>query len=523
MRIASRTILIMLDRASGVILRLLMGVILVRLIDKDLLGSFRQVLMVGGFMAMLGAFSVPDSTFFFLPGVDASERKRRLSQIFFLAMTLGLTASAIVFLTADQISSAFKSGLPPSLIRLFALYPLLEICRQTLSSAMLATDRPLLAAVVSFVATLARFAVVIALFAVGQSLTTVLTAYIAVEIFSLSLLLVAMGLLGGLQPSLPDLKFCREVFGYCLPLALSYGVGLLSRWLDRGLIALYFSAERFAEYDSGARELPFITIFSHSLAIATMPTLVTLYRQGEVSQMAALFVNSVRCTTVILLPLFVWAIISSWDIIAALYTTDYINAVYPFIAYAFIIPLRVAIYSTVLRAMGRTLPILWGAAGSCAFNIISSCLFLHWGGDSLYAFTGPAICTVFSAYLLTFYMAFIIQQALRSAGYIGPIFPLGDYLLVLLAAVIAGSCAWLVVSLVSVDFLLSIAGHADVREAWLVTLAHSIRAVLSLLIISVVFLFVGKPLQAVRSSDLAILSRLVSRLQVKVRIKSGRA
>jgi O-antigen/teichoic acid export membrane protein len=449
MRIRTRALFIMMDKVSTGVLRLALGIVLVRLVGqadvgKEMLGSFRQVVMVGTFLSMLATFGIPDSVYYFLPPVSGAERRRRLTQILTLAVASGLLASGVMLFGSGPIGGFTKTPLGARTVQAFALFPLIDLMRQTLSGALIACDRAVHAALINVGSMIARLAVIIATFAAGWPLEAVLVSHVAVEVAGVSVLLLVHWRHGALGLVRPQAAFYREVLGYCVPLALAYAVGLLTRFLDRGLISRFFTADRFIEFDYGARQLPFIAVFTQSIATAVMPNLVAHFKKGEVRQMCELFAEGVRRSTVLLLPIFVWMLTVADDMVVILYTAKYGRAVYPFVVYLFVLPVRVALYAALLRAMGRTRPIFWIALITLASHLLVSFTLLTVGGDSLLGFVGPAIGTVTSIYVFAACACWLVRREINRQGYAGRVFPVREYLATLAVAGAAGLVALLV-------------------------------------------------------------------------------
>jgi O-antigen/teichoic acid export membrane protein len=265
-----------------------------------------------------------------------------------------------------------------------------------------------------------------------------LGAYLGVELVALVILLAVQHRLGCVALVRPDWRFYGQVLSYCLPLAAAYGAGMLSRWLDRLLIGRFFEPDRFAEYVNGAQELPFVAIITQSIAVAIMPNLVTLFQKGQVREMCGLFSDGVRRSSLMLLPIFVWALIASKDIIFVLYGPKYEESWYPFVIYLLVLPMRVGIFTSMLRAMGTTGPIVWGTLGAMVANLALGVSLIWLGGGGQLSFIGPAIANVVSLYLLSTYLVWLVRKNVRRHGYMGPILPVREYVLILGVSLAAG-------------------------------------------------------------------------------------
>jgi O-antigen/teichoic acid export membrane protein len=516
MKLSVRTFFIMLDKISVSVLQLAVAFVLVRLIDKELYGSYRQVILIGSIAASLSNFGLPESVYYFLPSMPPEQRHRRLGMILSLTIIIGASFSVCMFIFAGFIAQNINNPELANALRIFAVSPLIQVVRLTLSNSLIATDRALVSTVVSILTMVAKFTVVIAGFAMTFQIEYVLIAYLAVEVLSMVMLaLLQMRKSSFTAFILPEIPFYREVICFSFPIAVASLMAVSGRYLGNYMISVFQGPVRFAEYYNGAQELPFVGIFTISIATAVLPNMVQCFRNGNINGMCSLFSETMRRSSLVLLPVFAWAIIVSQDIILILYGPDYSRSWYPFLVYLFLLPMRIALYTSILRAIGKTKFLIYSPMVMIATNALLGYTLLKWWGDRLIGFIGPAIGNVLGMYMAAICTSYFVKREVKRLGYYGRLFPVKEYLATFAATIPAAAVAWCVTRMVtssSVSYCLSLGGLSPSSVATTVpVLAGWARCFIGLVAIVVSFAIAGTVFGAIKPEDLHLVSGLIGR------------
>ena len=107
-------------------------------------------------------------------------------------------------------------------------------------------------------------------------------------------------------------------------------------------------------YAIGAVELPISVLVQQSVNSTLMPALTRHYLAGDVPGMAALWRRAVRRSSLVLLPTFVFFMLTAPAAVRLLYGASYAESAVMFRIYLFLVPLRVATYGLITQAIGRT-------------------------------------------------------------------------------------------------------------------------------------------------------------------------
>jgi len=404
MSIRKRSIVIMLSRSFSQATAILLGVILVRMISEETLGTYRQSFLVYHFVAAIIAFRLETSLFYFIPSFERERLRLLVLQTIAMTTVASLAIGAVLFFGSGVASRVLNNPELASLVRLLWLYPLADGLSLLVPAYMISVDRTARAGVYSAAASVARVVAVVTAFALGMSLPGVLrTAVASVGVVA------AIGCLEMLRFSPGgafrfDRRLVTEQLGYTWPLWATTAVGFLNVRFDKLLISNAFDPATYAVYSCGAFEIPIAFLVTSSIAVGMMPTLVSLARDGRVSEVLSIWREAARKGGLVVFPCFALLLPMSRDLIVLLYRENYAMAAWPFAIYLLVLPLRVVLYSSFLRAVGRTRPIAVSAAMGLVVNVVVSVVLVRIGGGGFLSFIGPSIGTVISAFVAVVYL-----------------------------------------------------------------------------------------------------------------------
>jgi len=405
MRIAHKSIIILINNAIAAVFPIVMAILLVRLIDKETFGLYRQVSAICMFLTTILCLNLHGSMYYFIPRLTSAEERSFVVQTILLAVLLGGCASAIMWFGAEFI--AYSIAKDPSLVRplrAYSLFAIGYIIILILPAAFISKDRVILAGVVRIGHVAVRAGLIVAGFAVGWSLSQVLWAVAIMGLISGGIG-VFLGLLN--TPRSPirlSLRSVQEQLYYALPLAAGGLTALIGKELDKWVVMYFFTTEEFGVYSLGAMEIPILSLVTASLTSAMMPNLVRLCEAGRLKDALALWHKGIRKSSLILFPAYACVMMLSRDIIVFLFGEPYGAAVGPFRIYLTLLPVRIAVYGALLRAYGKTAPVFGAAIVGLVviFSLSVSLIFLFRG--TVFAFMAPAVATVTAELMAIMYL-----------------------------------------------------------------------------------------------------------------------
>jgi O-antigen/teichoic acid export membrane protein len=181
-------------------------------------------------------------------------------------------------------------------------------------------------------------------------------------------------------------------------------VGILNLKLDGVLISSYFSDKVYAVYSTGALELPLIGLFTASITAAIMPNMVAETDRGRPTKSLEIWHKANRKSSLFIFPTFAFFLICGYDFIVFMYTKDYAMATWPFLIYLAKMPIRVAIYGALFRAMGHTKPLALAVFYSFIANVIIGVILLVVGRHGFLSFVGPSIGSLIASFVAVGYL-----------------------------------------------------------------------------------------------------------------------
>jgi O-antigen/teichoic acid export membrane protein len=186
----------------------------------------------------------------------------------------------------------------------------------------------------------------------------------------------------------------REQLHYGVPIAISVGVLRVNRWVDRYVIGFLMPFDAVGVYTNCSRELPVVRTIPHGATTGLIPQLTRLYTAGDHAGFVALWESLMAKVAMLAFPAFALTFVAAPDLVALLFTEDYLSGVGIFRLYLLVLPLRLCIYGGILRAMGDTRTFVRVITLALVTNLVLNYpLYLVMG------WYGPAVATVLSEVL----------------------------------------------------------------------------------------------------------------------------
>lgn len=404
MRIRTRSLIIILSKGLQQASSIILMVVLVRMLNKETVGTYRQVFLIYVFLAGVLSLRLPATLYYFLPKEGSENRRTLLTQTLVLSMMVACIMGMVMFVSAPLVGRMFDNPSLVPLLRVFCLYPFVDLVLILVPAFMISLDRAVRAGLYGIAAAILRVGSVVVAVALGFGLESVM--WITIIVLAPLALLAAVDM-ARLSPGVSwrlDRKLLSDQLYYALPLWATSVVGILNLQFDKFLISTYFDPSDYAVYSCGAMQLPVVAIVTASLAAAILPDLVRLSDAGKQHDALRLWQEAARKCSFVMFPCFAIFLCIAPDLMALLYGKQYIAAAWPFGVYLFLLPLRVVVYGSLFRAMGQTRPIAVGAVIALGMNIVVSTVLVFFGRGSLLSFMGPSVGTVCATIAMIAYL-----------------------------------------------------------------------------------------------------------------------
>ena len=434
--LTGQTMLLSLGQLLGNFSTIGLTAVLTRCMTMEAYAQHKQALLIYVICAPLLSLGLPRALYFFL-----SSEERRPRGIFYETLSL-LGLLSLLFaglLFAGGLAAVAEYFQQPVLVELalpLAIYGAASLIQSTFAPTMMSRQRAKALVLFQSCAQLLRFAAVaLTAWISGEAWATIWSCSLASAGIALGGIALNLHTLPRSAEDRPSPESLKEQLRYAVPLGLSGMLGALSIQVDKYIVSSSCSAEEFAVYITGALELPLIAVVVGSMNTVIFPHLVKAYRAGDLNQILSLWQGSMGQALLLLLPATGAVLLCGEELIALAFSERYRAAAVPFRIYALSLPLRAAVYSSILMATDRTRWITGCTLFSLLTNLSLNLLFVPALGSE-----GAAWATVLTNYLTVLLMTYSLSRALARSP-----LALFDWTLIgrtLVAATLPGLICW---------------------------------------------------------------------------------
>lgn len=388
--------------------------ILTRTLDVGAYATHRQILLLAAMALPLLTLGLPKAPFYFLAEPSPARARgvvvENLGALSALALIFGL---ALLTPLGPLWVERFDNPALPGLLWLLLPYCLGWFPMQSVAGVLVPLDRVgalMRYNVLTHVALLVGVAA--AAWGAGTAEAT-LGVYagwgVLAGLWGLWLMLSATpkpppgtaGLQGGTWSGL------RAQLAFAVPLGLATLLTGLSTQLDKYLVGVLCSERDFAIYVTGAIEVPLVAVVTGAIASVVLPAFTRHHQAGEPGEILRLWQGAMRTSMLFLAPVLYGVLLLGPDIARVLFGPDYVEAARPMRIYALMLPLRAAVYGSVLMATGNSRWVTVSAAVGLVLNAL-----LSWVAVVLIGPDGAAWASVLATYGVVAVMLWPMGRAL---------------------------------------------------------------------------------------------------------------
>ncbi len=416
---------------SRLAIKALIGFILARLFSQADYGTYKQIYLVYTTFSALLLLGLPQSILYFLPKIqDEYKRSQFIRQCMIVFSVLGIMFSLGLFSFRHLISVLFHNPVLEVLLVLYCLYPIFAFVSFFYNCTMLAVQKPRSVAIFTIFSIIVEAACVL-----GVAYFTRSLYYTTIGILAAALIQYLYAMISLRSYSIKDFHFdfdlLREQLHFSLPIGLAAIVSLVAIQIDKIVISSYYSPEIFAVFSVGAMEVPLIGTILNAVNSVLMPELSKLNIIHDRDRIEDIFRSSVRNNSMMIFPMFVFFFIFAKDFLIILYSERYVHAAVFFRIYLMIMPLRIAIYNTLIQIGAKTKFIFYSSVIAFVLNLVLNLVLVHFVGQ-----VGPAWSTVIVIYLNIFLYICVFKYSLHFR--LRRLFPIPDILKTAMTAIITG-------------------------------------------------------------------------------------
>tara|TARA_B100001964_G_scaffold76483_1_gene86679 strand:- start:3316 stop:4767 length:1452 start_codon:yes stop_codon:yes gene_type:complete len=419
--------------AFGNGLRGISGILLLIILSRTLspfeYGGYRQIWMLITILSQIFLLGLPVSLNFFISGNTVENQGKYLGQTLSLTFVISFVLSIIVLLFRNKIGIYFNNPSLTTYIVYVTPVFLLFSTFQLFTPALVAKGYYRNSVYVNTV-----ISILLLLFVGGTSIiqTNIKFIYFGLDIaVVLGFFFIIITLFNKYNTINFEVNFklIRKQLKYAVPLGLASLIGLISKYLDKFIVGRYYSPEEFAMYANGAFELPFIGLVTGSAMAILLPEFVRFYKKEDYSSIGRVWRNSIRKISIILIPVTIFSLFFSEEIIVAMFSKKYVASTQIFFIYLLVLPMRITTFGSVLSAIDQNKVIMrWSIIG-LVMNVIISLILVEYIG-----IIGPTIATVVSIYFVGFGQLNQISRLIKTK--ISNILPINDLAIITISSLL---------------------------------------------------------------------------------------
>lgn len=391
-----KVLVLSLGQTLTTVAGIISGMVAARLLTKHDYATMRQTFLAYNFIAPLLMLGLPNALYYFLP--KAGENKKAvvvdiITLLFFFAI---LFSAFLLFGGYSFLAMRFENSDLNSTLKWMIPYPLYVMPASILGGILLTQNRTYELTVFNVINSLLLTGLTILGTIITKDYTGPLFVQIYFPVFVLPIILwLSFRYLPG-KLSKPNLESMKIMLKYSAPLGLAGMISALMLETNKIVVAAMCTPEQFAEYVNGAIEIPLISIITGSISSVILVDMTKFIDDGNKKKALELFhIAAVRSAT-ILFPAMIFMLIAGKAFIITIYSDKYVESVFPFYIYLFVLPVRIVIYSSALLSLGFSRAILFRSLLDLIINtILSSVLVLYFG------YLGAAFATIITLYLWT--------------------------------------------------------------------------------------------------------------------------
>lgn len=380
----------------------LMPFIIVRLLRKGDVGDLAGLMLIYETLAVVLTAGLPGSVLYYLADRTPQQRAALGRRLFGVVQALGvlvagvmlcigLYGDALLAWLGEQLGAAVSSTggerTDLSLLVGFSVFPIFDVTQRVFPGFCIAHGRPRAAATFGVLRALGKTTATLVPAGLGLGvggIIAAMTAYAVLQAAGIALYVARQH--RGIERVAPEVS-ASEMIRFSLPLGMTQIVSTINAAVDRYTILALMSAARFAEYRSGAWQIP-VKTFPYAVGQAYMPRFVALLREGRGDDVIALWRQSVHKVSLIVIPVCMVFLIGAEEFVRLAFTDAYLAAAPVFAWYTVYTMGRVTAFGPLIIAAGRSDLIFRAAVFTLASNVV-----LTVPATLAFGFVGPAIGT----------------------------------------------------------------------------------------------------------------------------------
>jgi O-antigen/teichoic acid export membrane protein len=394
----SRISVLALSSAINFIIQFLSPILLVRILDIETFGQYKEFYLYVGLFSSFLNFAIKDNLLYFIPQNPGSEKSLIANTIVIKLIVVVIGLTVISIFKDNFISITSFDFFIPLLVYLFITQNI-----DFIEIYWLAKKKSGYVLTYSVISIAIRLIIIVTVAYITRNVMSIIYSIIVVEATRTIFALVYLKYNNLIGFSL-NFNLLKSQLKYVVPLGLVGILIIFNRDISKVIISANLGASALAFYSVASHRIPFINIIRASISNVIFPDMAEQIKDNK-NNALQLWRKSTVLYLFLIAPLAVLMFYYAEVIITTLFTRDYIDAVPIFRIYTIFFLQQAFEMGIPIRAMNKNFNLLFGHITSAILNV--SLLYLLF---NLLGFIGPAIAFVSTEILITILFGYIILK-----------------------------------------------------------------------------------------------------------------
>ncbi len=345
----------------GFALSFLLPFLIVRFLDQEKVGIYKQVFLVVGNAVVILPLGISMSAYYFVAREKEERQAAAILNILIFNFAAGGIAFFALFFYPQLLGNIFKSAEMTGFAPKIGIIIWLWIFSTFLETVAVANREPRTATVFIILAQFSKMALMVGAVVIFATVESFIYAAIIQGVLQTFVLFFY------LNSRFPrfwrsfDLRFFREQLIYALPFGFAALLWTLQTDMHNYFVSYRFDKAEFAIYSIGCFELPLIAILSESVTSVLIPRMSELQAKDEKLEMIRLMSRAMQKLAFFYFPIYIFLMITAQTLVMTLFTRSYLASTPILMINLTLLPFYIWINDPVFRAykeLGRLLLIL---------------------------------------------------------------------------------------------------------------------------------------------------------------------
>ena len=314
------------SRAAGQVLNALANIFIVRYLTQAEYGTYRQIYLLYSTLLIAGEFGFIESLYYFIPHQPRKRAvflRQSVCVVGFMQVVVGVALTHF----GIAIGGYFHNVELPGYMGLLAIYLGLSVITRLWESELIAEKRVPLASVISGGSETIKVGLMFLVLFVTPGIRPLLMAMVAAAGIKFAAFVVFLGKefrwfanAGSFADGLPQ-------WSYAVALWVPGFINTVAGQVHQYIVGYYFDPVRYAIYAVACFQLPFLAIFTNSVAEVLLVRATEYHSRGDKTELYQLWCNACLKSLMLLVPVAIGLVVVAKPLIALVFTERYLASV----------------------------------------------------------------------------------------------------------------------------------------------------------------------------------------------------